>query len=213
MIPLIHDFEGERVLVFGGGPVGARKARHFGDEATVVVVSPQFVGGSFGGAEKIRAAPAPDEVSEWLTRVDPALVVAATDDAELNEAIDATAGEYGVLSNRADVSGARDVSSVVVPATVRDDPVVVSVSTGGKSPALSRYLREQIESTVKNSGAMAELTAILREELTDRDGTDRKAALQAVLSNETVWKALDTEGSNPRQVAKEVIVDATGDSI
>ena len=27
MIPLLHDFADERVLVFGGGPVGARKAR------------------------------------------------------------------------------------------------------------------------------------------------------------------------------------------
>ena len=213
MIPLVHDFEGERVLVFGGGPVGARKARHFGDEAAVIVVSPQFVGDSFGGAEKIRAAPGPNEVSEWLTRIDPALVVAATNDTELNETIDTTADEYGILSNRADVSGARDVSSVVVPATIRDGPVVVSVSTGGKSPALSQYLREPIESTVANSGAMAELTATIREELTDRDGNSRKAALQAVLSSEAVWKALDTESSNPRQVAKEVIVDATGDSV
>jgi len=40
VIPLFHDFTDETVLVFGGGPVGARKARRFAAEADVVVVSP-----------------------------------------------------------------------------------------------------------------------------------------------------------------------------
>jgi hypothetical protein len=39
MIPLLHDFTGATVLVFGGGTVGARKARRFASEADVVVVS------------------------------------------------------------------------------------------------------------------------------------------------------------------------------
>jgi precorrin-2 dehydrogenase/sirohydrochlorin ferrochelatase len=36
MIPLLHDFSGETVLVFGGGRVGARKARRFAREAKVL---------------------------------------------------------------------------------------------------------------------------------------------------------------------------------
>ncbi|WP_255359166.1 NAD(P)-dependent oxidoreductase [Haladaptatus sp. R4] len=42
MIPLFHDFRGERVLVFGGGRVGYRKTRRFAREATVVVVGAEF---------------------------------------------------------------------------------------------------------------------------------------------------------------------------
>ncbi|PSP38537.1 siroheme synthase [Halobacteriales archaeon QH_10_70_21] len=40
MIPLFHDLGDETVLVFGGGPVGARKARRFAREASVVVDDP-----------------------------------------------------------------------------------------------------------------------------------------------------------------------------
>ena len=39
MIPLVHDVGGETVLVFGGGTVGARKARRFAREARVVARS------------------------------------------------------------------------------------------------------------------------------------------------------------------------------
>ncbi len=80
MIPLMHDFEGETVLVVGGGPVGARKARTFATEASVVVLSPEFADRAFADAEKVRAAPDPEDAEEWVERTDPALVVAATDD-------------------------------------------------------------------------------------------------------------------------------------
>ena len=36
MIPLLHDFDGETVLVVGGGPVGARRARTFAPHKIVV---------------------------------------------------------------------------------------------------------------------------------------------------------------------------------
>lgn len=219
MIPLVHDFEDERVLVFGGGPVGARKARRFAQEASVVVCSPTFDAENYGGAALVRLAPTAADVGAWLDRVDPALVVAATDDADLNAAIDAAAGERGLLRNRADRSGAsesddRDAGSVVVPATVREDPVVVSVSTGGRSPALSRHLREEIESTIQGAGELASILGDLRPELKRQlDETDRREALRTVARDDDVWKALDTESANPRQVATDVIADLTGDPV
>lgn len=213
MIPLFHDFEGETVLVFGGGTVGARKARRFAREAHVVVVSPAFVDADFGGASRVRAAPDAGDVEAWLDSVDPALVVAATDDADLNEAVARAGRQRGVLVNRADESGAREFGSVVVPATVRDGPVVAAVATGARSPALSRYLRERIEETIHGAGAMAEMTADLREELADRLGPEqRRSALRAVVRSDDVWKALDTPGTNGRQVASDVISDVRGDS-
>jgi len=215
MIPLVHDFEGETVLVFGGGTVGARKARRFAREADVVVVSPAFAEAKFGGVEKIRAAPDPDAVDDWIEDTDPALVVAATDDSELNEAIDSAASDRGILVNRTDVSGSRDSGSVVVPATVRADPVVVAISTGGQSPALSRYLRKELDAAIQNAGEMATLTGSLRTELQDTKlpAEDRRAALRAVVRNEDVWKALDTGDNKARMTATDVISDVTGESL
>ncbi|WP_135304426.1 precorrin-2 dehydrogenase/sirohydrochlorin ferrochelatase family protein [Haloarcula amylovorans] len=215
MIPLLHDFEGETVLVFGGGPVGARKARRFAVEAeVVVVVSPDFADREFGGAERVRAAPDADAIREWLDRTDPALVVAATDDADLNDAAETAARERDALVNRADDHGEQSVGNVVVPATVRDDPVTLAVATGGRSPALSKHLRERFETEFSNAGEMAELTGDLREELKSAGvpPAERREAVRAVVREDAVWKALDSGRSKARQVATDVIGDISGDS-
>jgi precorrin-2 dehydrogenase/sirohydrochlorin ferrochelatase len=232
MIPLYHDFTDETVLVFGGGPIGARKARRFAEEARVVVVSPAFDADDFGGAELVRARPEPEGIGTWFDRATPALAVAATDDDAVNDAVATAARERGALVNRADRSaatedgGATDVDGdgsdnddaagppidVVVPATVTDGDVRVAISTGGRSPALAKHLRERIESEVDGAGEMAALTADLREELRSSDlgPSERRDAIRAVVRDPEVWKALRTGISNPRQEATRVIRNTTG---
>ncbi len=232
MIPLYHDFAGETVLVFGGGAVGARKASRFAAEARVVVVSPAFddrlvdlaaegdrsgTEGDRSGAEGptvelVRAAPDPDAVGGWIDRLGPALVVAATDDAAVNAAAEAAALDADLLVNRTDVStadrsGARDVRSVVVPATAEDEPVTVALSTGGASPALAKALRERVEAEIDGAGAMAELSGELRAELRDRgvDPEARREAIRRVVRSEGVWKGLQKGRSNGRKEAYSVI--------
>lgn len=215
MIPLIHDFRGERVLIFGGGPVGARKARLFTGSADVVVVSPTFAADSYGNATQIQAAPTPADIPTWLADVDPVLVVAATDDESLNATIEETARDHDLLVNRTDVAGSRESGSVIIPATIRDDPVIAAISTGGESPALSGVLRARLEDTLDNAGAMATLTGKLRRELkaTDLPASERHAAMRAVVESDRVWKALDTEGANARKHATAVIEEATGTAL
>ncbi len=225
MIPLYHDFTGETVLVFGGGAVGARKAARFAEEARVVVVSPDFADrlvdrgravdeptvptddADRPGIELVRAAPGADAVRDWIDRLSPALVVAATDDAGVNAAVEAAAHDADVLVNRTDVSGERAVGSVVVPATVDDDPVSVALSTGGASPALAKALRERIEAEIDGAGAMAELSGELRSELKERgvDPEKRRTAIRRVVRSEGVWKGLQKGRSNGRSEAYSVI--------
>ncbi|AGB30502.1 siroheme synthase, N-terminal domain protein [Natrinema pellirubrum DSM 15624] len=207
MIPLLHDFTNETVLIFGGGPVGSRKARRFAREARVIVVSPAFADREFGGAERVRAAPDPADVPAWLERIEPALVVAATDDAAVNEAVADAARERGALVNRADRSGERDVGSVVVPATVREDPVTVAVATGGTAPALSKYLREELEETLSGAGEMARVCGELRAELKARDvpAERRRAIVTDVVNSPDLWTALRTGTSNCAQVIEDVL--------
>ncbi|MDS0259461.1 bifunctional precorrin-2 dehydrogenase/sirohydrochlorin ferrochelatase [Haloarcula sp. S1CR25-12] len=214
MIPLLHDFTDETVLVFGGGPVGARKARRFAAEAEVVVVSPEFADREFGSAELVREAPDADGVRAWVERTEPALVVAATDDADLNAAAETAASDRGALVNRADDHGEQSVGNVVVPATVRDDPVTLAVATGGHSPALSKHLRESLEAQFAGAGDMARLTGNLREELkaTDMTATERRDAVRTVVRSDEVWKALDSGRSKARQVAADVIGYQMGDT-
>lgn len=191
MIPLAHDFHDETVLVFGGGTVGARKARRFGAEARVVVVSPTFSDADFGGAERVRAAPDPDEVATYLDEYEPALVVAATDDPDVNAAAAQAARERGTPVNRADASGDRDPGEVAVPATVEAGDVTVAVSTDGTSPALARHLRERIEGEVAGAGAVAAASGAIRERYKDAGiaPEERRAAVRAVVRADEVWRA------------------------
>ena len=214
MIPLYHDFTDEAVLVFGDGSVGARKARRFAREASVVVVGPELPADNYGGAETVRAAPEPADVPAWFDRVDPALAVAATDDPEVNEAVARAADERGVLVNRTDRSGGRDVGSVVVPATVRDGEVTVAVSTGASSPALARELRKRIGAEIEGAGELAAATAEVREELKGRDVAPdrRRAAVRAAVRSPAVWKDLGTGGSKPRRTADAVVESALGET-
>lgn len=224
MIPLAHDFTGETVLVFGGGSVGARKARHFDVEADVVVVSPAFVDAEFGDAELIKAAPEPEEIEGWIERTEPALVVAATDDDAVNDAAATAARAHGALVNRADRSAAdsedgdadgegtestRPFDDVAVPATVRDDPVVVSVSTGGASPALARVLRQRVEADIEAAGEMADLTGTLRERLRDSDvdPAARREAVRAVARSSRVWTALRSADANPDSITEDLLTE------
>ena len=219
MIPLYHDFTNTTVLVVGGGTVGARKALRFTAEARVVVLSPAFDdrlldavterrGAETPGVlELVRAAPSPSAVGGWIERLSPALVVAATDDATVNEAAETTALETGALINRTDVSGARDPRSVVVPATVDDDPVRVAISTGGQSPALAKALRQRIESAIDGAGEMALLSGELRTALADAgvDPADRRTAIRRVVRSPAVWKGLQKGRSYARTEAYNVI--------
>jgi precorrin-2 dehydrogenase/sirohydrochlorin ferrochelatase len=219
MIPLYHDFTNATVLVVGGGTVGARKAMRFRPEARVVVLSPDFderlletarrpaEEASLGSVELVRAAPSPSTVSRWIERLSPALVVAATDDERVNEAAETAALEAGALVNRTDISGARDPGSVVVPATVDDDPVRVAISTGGQSPALAKALRQRIESAIDGAGEMALLSGELRAALADAgvDPAERRTAIRRVVRSPAVWKGLQKGRSYARDEAYNVI--------
>lgn len=223
IVPLGVEMEDATVLIVGGGPVGARKSRRFvAAGASVVVLSPAFTDASFtppendaaGAVEQIRAEPAGDQAAaaDWLERLRPLLVVCATDDEAVNEAFADAARAAGILRNRADVAGSEDAGSVVVPATVEDDGVVVSVSTGGRSPALSAYLREEIEAEIAGAGEMAALSGDIRAELKERgvEPAQRRAAVRAVVKDAGVWKALRTPNANPRQAAEAVVESVVG---
>lgn len=210
MIPLGHDLSGRRVLVFGGGGVGARKARRFAREADVVVVGPEFEA-DVDGVEHVRATPTPADVPDLFDRYDPVLAVAATDDPAVNDAVEAAARARNVLVNRADESGGRDPGSVVVPATVRDGPVTVAFTTGGSVPALAKHLRERVEGEVAGAGTVATVAADLRAQLDARDlpAEDRRNALRAAVRDEGVWAAArDGDEAAARERAERVAAAA-----
>ena len=184
MIPLFHDLGDERVVVFGGGSVAARKVSVFAREAEVVVVSATF----HERFEDLSCRQIRSHISKPLIEslvADTFLVIPATDDETLNDRIEAIAREAGCLVNSVDHPG-----TTVTPSTIDGSNLTIAISTGGMSPATSKYLRRRLEPEIERADAMVELQATLRAELSERAESDRHETLWRVLEDEQVWEAL-----------------------
>lgn len=140
--PICLQIEGRRCLVIGGGKVAERKVRGLLDSgAKVVVISPQLTDGLVG----LQAAGAivwesrgyqPNDVAGYF------LVMAATDDPEVQDRVQADAERHGILLNVADVP---EKCNFILPALVNRGALSIAISTSGKSPALAKRLRRDLE--------------------------------------------------------------------
>jgi uroporphyrin-III C-methyltransferase/precorrin-2 dehydrogenase/sirohydrochlorin ferrochelatase len=140
-LPLGVDVSGARVVVVGGGPVGARKVRTLlRAGADVTVVAPSVTAELAHEIEQGRV--------RWhreLVRRDhlegSCLVVMATNHAELNALGARTARASGVLA--CDASSSRE-PGVIFGALLEDDGVTIATFTDGRDPSLARRTRDRI---------------------------------------------------------------------
>lgn len=134
--------EGRACLVVGGGPVAARKARGLvACGARVTLVAPEVGEEALAaGAERVERRPyRRGEAGAYQ------LVITATDDPAVNQAVFDDAEAVGVWVNSADDP---ERCSFTLPAVHRQGAVVVTASTGGASPALASWLRAWLEDAV-----------------------------------------------------------------
>jgi uroporphyrin-III C-methyltransferase/precorrin-2 dehydrogenase/sirohydrochlorin ferrochelatase len=153
-LPLFVDVRDRQVVVVGGGVVAHRKTEHLlKAHARVRVVAPELCADldSYRVLGRIEFRPVPFSAAQ----LDGAfLVVAATDDESVNEAVSRLARERGMLVNVVD-DAAR--SSFIFPAIVDRSPLIVAVGTAGSSPTLARRVRTQIEALLpERLGALAQ---------------------------------------------------------
>lgn len=140
--PAIILLDGRLAVVVGAGQVGERKVRTLLDAgARVRVVAPD-------PTDALRAQAkegAIELVERPFARGDldgAAIVVAATDDTAVNQAVFEEATARGVPVNVVD-----DVErcTFIAPSIVRRGSLVIAISTGGDAPALAVRLRERFE--------------------------------------------------------------------
>ncbi len=94
------------------------------------------------------------------------LVIAATGDLTVDDAVHRDAQSAGIWVNVAD-DPAR--CTFVLPAVTRDGPVSVAVSTAGASPALAGWLRDRVtEALGPGVGALATLLGEGRQRMHDQ---------------------------------------------
>lgn len=137
--PVFLNIQDKKCVVVGGGNVAWRKVCSLKEAgARVTVVSPEFCPEleKETGVERIQ-----QKYDTGLLK-GAALVVASTDDGEVNKKVYYDAIECGILVNVVDKP---EFCSFIVPASVMRGDLCISISTGGASPALARNIREYLE--------------------------------------------------------------------
>jgi uroporphyrin-III C-methyltransferase/precorrin-2 dehydrogenase/sirohydrochlorin ferrochelatase len=167
--PAFLNLKGKPCLLVGAGSVAARKATLLlAAGAELTVVAPQ-VGASISdlaarGRVKIvvREFDSTDLDGHWL-------VVAATNDTLVQQAVFAAASAAGVFCNSVDDL---NNSSYITPAIVDRSPLVVAVSSGGAAPVLARKIRSRIEEILPaRIGRLAQLAHKWRDRVRQRLST------------------------------------------
>jgi len=207
MIPLFVGLTGRRIIIFGGGEVAARKAKYFAREADVRVISR-----SHGKA--VAELPVTCIVRDLQGVTDEDLeeavrgafiVIAALPDRNLNNRIGTVCRRQEILFNNAD----GECGDLIVPSVSSGRNYTIAVSTLGKSPAISRFIREHLDSTFVRLDEMIELQDILRRHLrkTESSREKRSAILRDMARDPEIWDALSRSLQDAEDLAKRRYLD------
>ncbi|HXH40752.1 MAG TPA: bifunctional precorrin-2 dehydrogenase/sirohydrochlorin ferrochelatase [Thermoanaerobaculia bacterium] len=161
--PIYIDIEDRAVLIVGGGTVCARKAEtmmRYG--ARVTIASPEITD-EIAAWERDGALTVRRKMYEEADLEGASIVIASTDDPCVNARVARDCRRRRVPVNVVDVT---HLCEFIVPAIIEKGSIQIAVSTGGKSPALGRTLKEDLQRTIGPEYA----------EVNDLLGTLRKSA-------------------------------------
>jgi precorrin-2 dehydrogenase / sirohydrochlorin ferrochelatase len=134
---------GRRCVVVGGGEIGLEKVEGLlACDGEVTLIAPQ--------AEPALEEYAREGSIRWERRAYAGardlegvfIVIAATDDTDVNVAVFEDAERRAMLVNVVDVP---PLCNFILPAIVRNGPLAIAISTAGASPALAKRMKREIE--------------------------------------------------------------------
>ena len=177
--PVNLNLDNMEIIIVGGGKVALRKCMNFLDFGkSVTVLAPEFDSRFLELGNKVDLI---NDIfkEEYIDKFD--IVVAATDDKEVNEEIACICRKKSKLINVVD---SRDLSDFTVSSYVKKGDLLIGISTGGKIPALSAKIRRDLEEIYDESFAeYVDLLGELREKIIKKyeDKTERKEVLKALV--------------------------------
>jgi siroheme synthase-like protein len=167
--PVFLDVTGRRCAVIGGGPVAERRVAGLIEAgARVTVIAPALTKrlATWARQRAIR------HVAREYRRGDLTghrLAFVAAGPEAVSKTVARESRERGIWLNAADDPARCDF---ILPAVVRRGLLVVAVSSGGASPALTRAIREELEGYfTEDYAGLARVAAAARQELRRRGET------------------------------------------
>ena len=165
--PIYIDIEDRSVLIVGGGTVCARKAEtmmRYG--ARVTIVSPEITD-EIAAWEQAGVLAVQRKMYAESDLEGASMVIASTDDQCVNARVARDCRRRRIPVNVVDVT---HLCEFIVPAIIEKGSIQIAVSTGGKSPAIARTLREDLQRMIGPEYA----------EVNDLLGTLRKSAKEVL---------------------------------
>ncbi len=194
---MLLDLKGKRAVVFGGGKTANRRVmKLLKAGAKVTVVSRDFTPGIERRKDK-NLKLVKREIKggrRFIEKSD--IVLIATDDSALNDQLEKEARTLKKMVNRADKT-----SDFIIPATLETGDVTVSISTGGKSPAVAKNIKKRIKKVLsKDDLYLIEIEEFAREKLkkTVKNQSKREKFLRELINRSDIIEKIrrgDLEGA------------------
>jgi len=146
LYPINLEIKDIKITIIGGGEVAYRKCKNFLDFGkSIRVVSPEFID-KFDLIKKDVELVYDRYKEEYIK--DSFIVVAATNNKEINKNISIYCRNCGKLINVVDDI---NLSNYIVPSYIKRGDLLISISTGGKSPSLSSKIKKELEKKYDDS--------------------------------------------------------------
>ena len=180
--PVFLNLKGRTCLVVGGGEVAERKVHMLvASGARVRVISPRFNNGikslaAKGDVELVNRGFEPEDLEGAF------LAIAATGDTEVNHQVAVESERRNILVNVVDTPSE---GNFIVPSMICQGGLTIAISTSGKSPALARKLRHELEkSFAPRYAILLEIVSQVRRDLLSQGRRMDAEAWQASLDME-----------------------------
>ena len=203
--PVYLNLKGRRVVVIGGGEVAERKVESLlGTGANIVVISPRVTQRleSLANDARLELQKRPFASGDCNGA---RLVLSATDDAGLSDAVFKEGHAAGALVNTADQPALCDF---IMPAVVRRGDIAIAISTGGASPGLAARLRSKIARLIGPEYArLAKMLSEARPEIRRRVHTEdeRKALHYRILDSDIMERLKANDAAGAERRLREII--------
>ncbi|MCL5104524.1 MAG: bifunctional precorrin-2 dehydrogenase/sirohydrochlorin ferrochelatase [Armatimonadetes bacterium] len=205
--PIAVDVTDRPCLIVGGGDVAYRKLVALREAGAVVtVISPEIDPRmeSYDGLTVIRREYQPGDTSGYV------LVFAATGNRPVNAAVYNEAVRGNIPVNVVDDP---ELCSFIVPAVVRRGGLLIAITTSGKSPALSKKIRRELEKSYGEEYSvfvdlMGELREITKAEFDTQ--AEREALFNRLLDSEIFDLIRADRIEDARRLALDLIREHQG---
>lgn len=139
--PMFVNLKDQPCLVVGGGMVAYRKVKVLLDfEARVIVVGENICDKIYEIVKKSNQLELQKKCFEDADCDNMFMVIAATDDKELNHHIAGICNSKGIMVNAVDQ---KEDCSFIFSSYIKEKNLIAAFSSGGNSPVMAQYLKSQ----------------------------------------------------------------------